>query len=706
MNCDQRTSIVKDVAAHFVKIPWPCRPSGEASCFRERLKFAPNTCPGPDGLRFAHLQAMGEPVCTLLAELYELWLDRGVWLAPLSDTYFVALAKPTSSHCPTPTSVRPIALSNCTGKLLTAQLASWLSGIVPPHILSIQHGFLSGRGTSEGLLELEYHALTLAPLSDRHMLLLLDVARAFPSLLHEHIFACVEGANAPKWLRVAIKSLYRGMSGRFVFQGRLSYRFALRKGVRQGCPLSSLIFAWALDGILRWTIAAAPPSSHLSAFADDLAIILAATPVGLQFLRALQRALALVCGLLLNHDKIVCVPLSPQVHSRCVDVLKAVGPGWENISESELATYLGYAVGPKFPLGVWDRVSNKIRQRIPAVTDLAVGAPALMYLAKGLLWSCAAHQLTLYQSDAVLEAVFKAAQAELMRGPKGWMNYAVSINLRELGWLHPPVPVRSLALRLQFAFVLRKAAHPFLQRFDAIKSAVINDDAPLIPFLRGWALHGAYASLKQVIDLAVNNNVASLDRHGQIRVSSRIRELQMSRAAFIKVIDSWIRSPGEPLAYSSQIVWTWLARRMAKTWGSPWDRHRSVGRARDYLIFVSRLCPPREHNALLRLLTGGVYLWSVQEELFERHCMLVKGCLGENSLDHYVRSRCWHHSSLSLRHPISLCLLDIIMMQPTSVRARAVAKLAYTLVKALNLARHLAEEKRPLNMVLHCALYR
>ena len=112
---------------------------------------------------FAGLES-GEPPRELLAEAFNTWMENGTWYSALSDTYFVALSKPNGTECPSPADIRPIALSNCSGKLLTAHLAFWLAQVVPQHILAIQHGFLAGRGTAEALLDLEFHSLTLSPL--------------------------------------------------------------------------------------------------------------------------------------------------------------------------------------------------------------------------------------------------------------------------------------------------------------------------------------------------------------------------------------------------------------------------------------------------------------------------------------------------------------------------------------------------------------
>ena len=398
-------------------------------------------------------------------------------------------------------------------------------------------------------------------------------------------------------------------------------------------------------------------------------------------------------------------PLTASLCDRCVHVLETIGPAWANICESQIATYLGYAVGPLLPQGVWDKVSLKIAHRTPTVRDLGVGAPALLFLAKGLLWACASHQLAMYSADASLAQAFRSAQSSLLRGPPGWMNHGVSINLKELGWSHPPIDVRELEVK-QLSFILRKLDHPFVRRFMEIREAVFSDEAPLKPFLGGWAMHGAYASLNAIIEQAVRHNVFSVGSSHMLRVCSGLRDIQSSRKAFLKMLATWLSCPDEPRACASHIVWSWLHKRLVRTWGDSVVSYRFVCRVRDYLISIGKQCPPRHHNAALRLLTGGVHLYSIEEEAFERHCLLVRGCLGENSLDHYARSACWHHHSLACNVRPSLSLFAILGTPVTRARARALGSLAYLLVKALNWARSVRCEYRPLNCVLHCARYR
>ena len=75
------------------------------------------------------------------------------------------------------------------------------------------------------------------------------------------------------------------------------------------------MFAWALDGILRWVSARSPPCARFSAFADDIAALLKADHAGVNFLQTFECILLKVCGLSWNHKKIVCVSALVSVYA-------------------------------------------------------------------------------------------------------------------------------------------------------------------------------------------------------------------------------------------------------------------------------------------------------------------------------------------------------------------------------------------------------
>ena len=80
-------------------------------------------------------------------------------------------------------------------------------------------------------------------------------------------------------------------------------------GIRQGCPLSPLLFALAIDILLR-RIVKLVPGVKVFAFADDIALVL--KDVGRdRLLTQIFQDLEKIAGLGLNRKKCVLIPLWP-----------------------------------------------------------------------------------------------------------------------------------------------------------------------------------------------------------------------------------------------------------------------------------------------------------------------------------------------------------------------------------------------------------
>ena len=103
-------------------------------------------------------------------------------------------------------------------------------------------------------------------------LLFLDTKKAFDSVDHNFIFAVLEKINRPSWFLETMRGL---MNEVVVFPSiarSISPEHGIRieRGVKQGCPLSPLIFALCYDALLEKLETGG--IGNFYAFADDLAI--------------------------------------------------------------------------------------------------------------------------------------------------------------------------------------------------------------------------------------------------------------------------------------------------------------------------------------------------------------------------------------------------------------------------------------------------
>jgi len=86
---------------------------------------------------------------------------------------------------------------------------------------------------------------------------------------HEYLVAALRAAGLSPWLIDFVRSLYVANGATLVVAGSRHAGFALQAGIRQGCPLSPILFAVAMDVLLR-RLGRVAPDARTRAFADDV----------------------------------------------------------------------------------------------------------------------------------------------------------------------------------------------------------------------------------------------------------------------------------------------------------------------------------------------------------------------------------------------------------------------------------------------------
>ena len=98
---------------------------------------------------------------------------------------------------------------------------------------------------------------------------------------------------------------------------------AVYSGVRQGCPLSGLLFALCVDVLLVEFRVVLTASEQLGAFADDIAAAIADYRVSLPILAVLFQEFHIISALQLNVRKTIFIGLWPVSGQRLLrDLLK------------------------------------------------------------------------------------------------------------------------------------------------------------------------------------------------------------------------------------------------------------------------------------------------------------------------------------------------------------------------------------------------
>ena len=125
------------------------------------------------------------------------------------------------------------------------------------------------------VVEIDLAMMKSALCDEAGMAIFFDFRAAFPSVAHGFLREALAAIGLPPWVLSFVDVLYKQNKCTLVAGGRQHLGFELLAGIRQGCPLSPLLFSAAVDILLR-RIARLVPAATIRAYADDVAVVLPA----------------------------------------------------------------------------------------------------------------------------------------------------------------------------------------------------------------------------------------------------------------------------------------------------------------------------------------------------------------------------------------------------------------------------------------------
>ena len=142
-------------------------------------------------------------------------------------------------------------------------------------------------------------------------MVLFDFRAAFPSLSQQYLMSTLRAVGLLENVLNLVDSLYDNNHCQIRHKGALYSGFTMTSGVRQGCPLSPLLYALAADALLE-KICTALPEVWVRAYADDTAVVLNDFWRQAPALASIFEDFASVSNLYLNYAKSVIIPLHPR----------------------------------------------------------------------------------------------------------------------------------------------------------------------------------------------------------------------------------------------------------------------------------------------------------------------------------------------------------------------------------------------------------
>lgn len=208
--------------------------------------LAPGKTPGPDGLPAAWYRLLSEDLTPQLHATFAAANDTGS-LPQSFYTAIIVLIHKVGKNPELCDSYRPISLINTDVKILAKLLSRRLSKVISTIVHPDQTGFMPHKSTAINLRRLFSHLQADHRNTGSRTLVALDAAKAFDSVEWCYLWKTLEKFGiGPKFI-AWLKLLYQQPVAQIRVNNVLSDSFPLSRGTRQGCPLSPLLFALAIE---------------------------------------------------------------------------------------------------------------------------------------------------------------------------------------------------------------------------------------------------------------------------------------------------------------------------------------------------------------------------------------------------------------------------------------------------------------------------
>jgi len=394
--------------------------------------------------------------------------------------------------------LRTIFGSNCDAKIIAGAVASKLT---PPTLALTpfeQRGFCRGRQMSLNVVDLDsfmraFNVIFDGPwdhsnLNNFPLVALYDFCNAFPTLLHQWLFEVIKRLRFPPKYRWLIHWLYQRITTYSSGAGDGSLLFAILRGVKTGCPLSSILFLLGVNPIVELFINLSDKQnlSVTRVCADDFGS-------SIKHLFALKRQASIfriaikACGLHLKPVKCIlifsCIEVNDDFILAVKMWLREHIPEFADFQISSAGKYLGWSLGvDSASISFRDPIA-KYNKRVLEVAD-AKAPSTVAFLKYNDRASTVLSYVAQFATPPVEYNVRRLeyqAKHKLLRIPPQSMSYELSHRLEDFCGISPTVlEDYCLAVMYRFAYSERCYLSELARRVQSL----IDDSCTLVAFGR------------------------------------------------------------------------------------------------------------------------------------------------------------------------------------------------------------------------------
>ena len=198
--------------------------------------------PGSDGIGIEFYKVYKEQMASILVEVFRETEKTGIVQGRMVEGVITLVFKKKGSKLDLQ-NYRPISLLNVDYKILAKVLANRIKRVIGDIIKTSQSYSIPGRDIADTIATVRDTIEFMKRDGTGGIVLAIDWNKAFDRVEHEFLFRLLVRFGFGERLVGWVRRLYEGARSCVKVNGVLTDRFCLGRSIRQGCPLSALLYA-------------------------------------------------------------------------------------------------------------------------------------------------------------------------------------------------------------------------------------------------------------------------------------------------------------------------------------------------------------------------------------------------------------------------------------------------------------------------------